>query len=226
MDRTHRAVAKGQQVSDTDEQSAPDVTPPEATGTPRTREQARSAILVDKRISRGAMHLWLLLRDHLNWKTGECNPGVRRLVKLMRCNKDSIQGWSAELHAAGWLDWKQTKNRTGSHQGVSHQYTILDGCGFEYLKAGRVPSTRDTSVPRRRGTLNKGHSVPSTRDTVSPPLGTKPSSPLSEGEGRGSKVVVDESQIVGSPSALASAPAARAERADLDFVTLPFKADL
>jgi len=210
-------------VSVDNEQSAT-----EATGTPRTREQARSAVLVDKRISRGAMHLWLLLRDHLNWKTGECNPGVRRLVRLMRCNKDSIQKWSAELQAARWLDWKKTQNRTpGSPQGVSHQYAILDGCGFEYLKAGRVPSTRDTSVPRRRGTLNKGHSVPSTRDTVSPPQGTKPPPCLSDKGGKVSKSGLAEARITGAPSASASGlRGPQPEPADLSFITYPFKADL
>ena len=181
---------------------------------PRTRAEAFSALIHDQRISHGAFRTWHLLYDCRNSKTGLCNPGHRYIAAQLHCHKDSPKVWLTELRQAGWVDWTEKPNpkRPGSPPGVSHHYTLLDGQGLKFS----VPTTRDTRVPKRRGTKprpqNRGRSVPQSGDEVPPKQGTK-LTPYLKGNGGGLEEGGSNSElgIVGAVPASASGFALEAQ---------------
>lgn len=84
---------------------------------------AFSDLIADRRVSHGSFRLWHCLYDHLNKKTGRCDPGQRRIVSKIGCDPHSIAGWTAELVKAGWL------RILPAIKGQTFKYELLNGKG-------------------------------------------------------------------------------------------------
>ncbi|MEP9347796.1 helix-turn-helix domain-containing protein [Xanthobacter sp. KR7-225] len=69
------------------------------------------ACLVDGTLCSTAKNVFSLLLDHLNSRTGQCNPSVARIASLLSLSRHAIMRSIAELENRGWVkaDRKQGK---------------------------------------------------------------------------------------------------------------------
>lgn len=127
------------------------IPPPAGPIKPRSRAQVFSALISDGRLSHGAFRLWHALYDHMNSRTGQCNPGQRRLADMIGCDVHSLKRWTGELIDAGWIVVEAQKwgGPKAWRRGESFRYTMLDGQG-ELLRKTTSPSDGENHITRRR----------------------------------------------------------------------------
>jgi DNA-binding transcriptional MocR family regulator len=70
--------------------------------------------------------VYAALVSHQNWRTGQCNPGMRALARLARCALGTVQAAIQRLRAAGYIQVRRFPIRVPGHgYRWCHAYTLL-----------------------------------------------------------------------------------------------------
>lgn len=74
------------------------------------------ACLVDDTLCSTAKNLFGLLLDHLNSRTGQCNPSIARLASLLSLSRHAIMRSLAELESRGWVEADRKQGRRTDYE--------------------------------------------------------------------------------------------------------------
>lgn len=88
---------------------------------------------------------------HRNQKTGQCNPGTRRLASQSTMSRNTVKAKLDAAVAAGWI--RRTPRKTGGQSGAHVQYELVIPASVEALaRDGERVSQLDPPPSKRRVT--------------------------------------------------------------------------
>jgi len=99
------------------------------------------ACLVDDTLCSTAKNLFGLLLDHLNSRTGQCNPSVARLAALLSLSRHAIMRSIAELENRGWVEADRKQGKRTDYElrfdrlGIRHLVSESPEAGCENATA-------------------------------------------------------------------------------------------
>ncbi|SNS70732.1 helix-turn-helix domain-containing protein [Antarctobacter heliothermus] len=76
----------------------------------------------DRQVSSGMRVVFLVLADHHNSKTGQCNPSLQRIVIACGLSRASVCSHLKKLKELGFIDWQ-----TGGHSSNAYRFPELEG---------------------------------------------------------------------------------------------------
>lgn len=120
-------------------------------------EQIPHWLLMDTSISANALRIWLVLRKHRNYTTGECWPGRQRLAKLCGVSIKTVDRELPKLAEAGAITI--TKRRTAEGDADTNLYHVHWEQGG-YTQGGDILTPRSDKIGRGGGVTESHKLIP------------------------------------------------------------------
>lgn len=115
---------------------------------PEPFEMVPHWLLLDTSISANALRIWLVLRKHRNYKTGECWPGRKRLAVLCGVSLSTVTRELANLAKAGAIT--VTKRKTAEGDSDTNLYHV------HWERGGLSTQSTGGGVRKKRPSVKKG----------------------------------------------------------------------
>jgi hypothetical protein len=124
-------------------------------------------MVIESPVSRGPMHLWLVLYLRRDKKTGKAFPSLSCLESDLGCKRNNIRTWATQLEEKGWLKVERPARRGEG----SNIYIPLDGFGEVVPVRILPPSAPTDTTPqcpeRHHGSAPMGSKGSARRGTLS-----------------------------------------------------------
>lgn len=113
-------------------------------------------LLLDTNLSANAIRIWLVLRSHANYQSGECWPGHKRLADLCGVSVSTVIRELRKLAAVGAVTISKRKTDAGGD--ASNLYHV-HWEPFGVFHRGGVRKTQGGVRKRRRGGVTDTHEL-------------------------------------------------------------------